>query len=51
MEKLYNLGVDGIITDYPNKLIDLLEGVRWIGFGVQHINGVSSLGLCERNAW
>jgi glycerophosphoryl diester phosphodiesterase len=28
MEKLYNLGVDGIITDYPNKLIDLLEGVR-----------------------
>lgn len=28
MEQLYNAGVDGIITDYPNKLIDLLKGVR-----------------------
>lgn len=25
MEKLINLGMDGIITDYPNKLIELLK--------------------------
>ncbi len=28
MEWLYNEGVDGIITDYPNRLLDLLKGVR-----------------------
>jgi glycerophosphoryl diester phosphodiesterase len=28
MERLYNQGVDGIITDYPKRLIDLLKGVR-----------------------
>jgi len=28
MERLYNQGVDGIITDYPNRLLDLLKGVR-----------------------
>ena len=26
MEKLINLGVDGIITDYPDLLLSLSEG-------------------------
>ena len=29
MRRLLELGVDGIITDYPDRLVEVMRGVRW----------------------